>query len=81
MLNIKNSTRFNRDLKKFMHQQSILKELNTILDLLIQNIPLDKKYKDHPLSGNWAKRRECHIRPDVLLIYAKDEENLFGSSA
>lgn len=60
-----------------MHQQSILKELNIVLDLLMHNLPLEKKYKDHPLNGNWIKRRECHIRPDVLLIYMKDEENLF----
>lgn len=76
MLNIKNTTKFKQDLKKFAHKPKILEDLNDVLKLLMQEIPLDKKYRDHPLSGNWVGRRECHIKPDVLLIYTTDENNL-----
>ena len=80
MLKIKNSVKFKEDLKKFSHQQKVLKELNDVLEFLVQEIPLSKKYRDHPLSGNWVGRRECHIKPDILLIYMTDmtdENSLF----
>lgn len=77
MLKISNSVRFKKDLKKFEYQQFVLDELNEVLGFLIKEIPLDKRYRDHPLSGNWVGRRECHIKPDILLIYMTDKENLF----
>lgn len=33
--------------------------------------PLVTQYRDHDLSGNWTGYRECHIKPDLLLIYRK----------
>ena len=36
--------------------------------------PLEAKYKDHTLSGNYADFRECHIKPDLLLIYTFDDK-------
>lgn len=36
---------------------------------LISEIPLDIKHKDHALSGNYEDFKECHIKPDWLLIY------------
>ncbi len=39
-------------------------------------IPLDEKYKDHPLSGNYKGYRECHIQPDWLLIYLIEDDIL-----
>jgi mRNA interferase YafQ len=45
----------------------------TLLDSVIQDLvnerPLDAKYKDHPLYGNYKDYRECHIKNDWLLIY------------
>jgi mRNA interferase YafQ len=38
--------------------------------------PLPKKYNDHALKGKYTAYRECHIRPDLLLIYKKDKTNL-----
>lgn len=76
MLKIKNTVKFKKDLKKFLHQQKVLDGLNDILELLVKEIPLDIKYRDHQLSGNWNGRRECHIKPDVLLIYMINEEDL-----
>jgi mRNA interferase YafQ len=37
------------------------------------NQPLAEKYQDHDLSGEWSGYRECHIKPDLLLIYQKQE--------
>jgi mRNA interferase YafQ len=35
------------------------------------NMVLPNKLRDHDLIGNWSEHRECHIKPDVLLIYKK----------
>ena len=43
--------------------------LDDVIDTLRQGIPLDKKYRDHALSGNYEGFRECHIKPDWLLVY------------
>lgn len=68
------TTKFKKDLKKFKHQSKIIQELNDVLGLLIQRKSLQKKHLDHSLEGNWKGSRECHINPDVLLIYRADEE-------
>jgi len=36
---------------------------------LLNGIELDKKYKNHTLKGDYAGFQECHIKPDLLLIY------------
>ena len=36
---------------------------------------LDARYRDHDLSGDWAGYRECHIKPDLLLIYRKSDSD------
>jgi mRNA interferase YafQ len=43
--------------------------VDAIISDLINEIPLDNKHKDHPLSGNHLGCQECHIKPDWLLIY------------
>ena len=40
-----------------------------VVDILAQGKPLSERYHDHALTGNWAGHRECHIMPDLLLIY------------
>ena len=76
MLKVKNSAKFRKDLKKFQHKQTVISELK-VLSSLVNRKPLEEKYRDHPLTGNWANHRECHLKPDVLLIYKTDEKTLF----
>lgn len=73
MLKITPTTKFKKNLKKFKHQIKLMQDLNNVLDLLVHGKPLLKKHVDHPLSGNWKESRECHINPDVLLIYRIDD--------
>lgn len=54
-----------------------MEELGNVIALLINQKPLDKKYRDHYLSGPWFGHKECHIKPDVLLIYMTDKTTLF----
>lgn len=53
-----------------------MKILNDIVDCLAMGLPLDEKYKDHKLIGNYQGCRECHITPDWLLIYEICDEEI-----
>ena len=45
--------------------------------MLANDESLPKRYFDHALSGEWSDYRDCHIRPDLVLIYRKsDSETL-----
>jgi mRNA interferase YafQ len=47
------------------------------VNMLIADQSLSRRYFDHPLSGEWNDHRDCHIRPDLVLIYrTPDEYNL-----
>lgn len=55
------------------------KDIQPLLDieeLLRTDSPLPDQCHDNALSGNWFRKRECHIDPDWLLIYEKSEELL-----
>lgn len=36
---------------------------------------LEPGLRDHPLTGEWKGCRECHLSPDLLLIYRKEGES------
>ncbi|WP_458249933.1 type II toxin-antitoxin system YafQ family toxin, partial [Aeromonas veronii] len=48
-------------------------DLKPVLVALATDQPLDVRYRDHDLSGDWAGYRECYIKPDLLLIYRKSD--------
>jgi mRNA interferase YafQ len=77
MRTIKQSGQFKRDLKresKGPHRQILAKDFVAIVEALAQDQPLSEKYRDHPLIGNWQDCRDCHIKPDLILIYRKSDE-------
>lgn len=50
--------------------------LNSVVEKLLQGIPLEEKYKDHELKGEFKGFRECHIQPDWLLMYLLEDDIL-----
>ena len=46
-----------------------------IVDLLAIDTPLAQRHLDHPLSGEWSDHRDCHIKPDLILIYRKPDDD------
>lgn len=50
--------------------------LDEVVDLLRRGMPLDRKYHDHELTGSFKGFRECHIKPDWLLIYLIENDIL-----
>jgi mRNA interferase YafQ len=64
--------------KKDYHREKsgvLGKKLDELLNEAIATLridqPLPPRYHDHPMSGLWGKCRDCHIRPDLVLIYHK----------
>ena len=75
-LNVVLSNRFRTDLKLISKRGYDLDLLNAVVEKLASGIPLDEKYRDHSLTGNYVGFRECHILPDWLLIYRIDESEI-----
>ncbi len=79
MLKIARTSQFKRDYKRELrgsHKNTLEGDLKTVLTLLVQYEPLDEKYKDHALTGNWKDHRDCHIKPDLILIYRVEDNVL-----
>ena len=74
MLTNKFVSKFKKDIKKYQHQISVLDELDIVIKLLLAKKKLPEKYRDHSLFGNYVGMRECHVKPDILLVYSVDEE-------
>ena len=72
MRDIHVSNQFKTDLKKLSKQDRLA--VNTVVTKLQNDVHLDVKYRDHELHGNYEGYRECHIRPDLLLVYTKGSE-------
>jgi mRNA interferase YafQ len=76
MRTIEPTTRFRRDYKrekKGPHARRLDILLGEVLDMLAADKQLPARFRDHALAGNWADCRDCHIRPDLLLIYRKPD--------
>lgn len=77
MRKIERTARFKRDFKQVQRQYFFDKELfEEILKKLAADIPLGEKYHDHELQGRYKGTRECHLKPDWLLIYEKTDDGL-----
>ena len=75
-LQVKFSSRFEKDLKLAKKQKKDLNKLFNVIEKLANLEQLDNKYKDHPLLGEYKGLRECHIDPDWLLIYYVENNTL-----
>jgi len=74
MRTIKYTSQFKRDYKsekKSGHYQKLDDDLLLIVQLLAVDKPLSANKHDHALNGNWSDHRDCHIKPDLILIYRK----------
>ncbi len=75
-LEIVPSNQFKKDLK-LAHKRGLdLSKLSNVISTLANGEPLDQKFKDHPLIGDYNGFRECHIAPDWLLVYKIDNGKL-----
>lgn len=77
MRTIERSSAFKRDYMRVKatprHSKDVDLLVSTIVSLLLLDLALPETNRDHALSGDWANYRECHIKPDLLLIYCKPD--------
>lgn len=77
MREIEPTTRFRRDYRREKSGRlgkrldALLKE---VVKLLAADAPLARRHFDHALTGEWRDHRDCHIRPDLVLIYRKPDD-------
>lgn len=76
MHQVKFTTAYKKAYKLMKKRGLDLSLLDEVVDLLRQGKQLDERYRDHALTGNFAGFRECHIKPDWLLVYLIENDIL-----
>lgn len=77
MRTIRQSGQFKRDLKregKGQHRKVLQDEFVALIAKLGADKPLEPRHRDHLLTGDWRDHRDCHVRPDLILIYRKPDD-------
>ena len=77
MRTIERTGQFKRDYKREVkgpHRQTLASDFTAILTALANNQPLAEKHRDHALTGDWIDHRDCHVKPDLVLIYRKPDD-------
>ena len=69
------TSQFKKDVKRAGKRGKDMAKLKAALELLIDGVSLPAQFKDHPLRGNFAGSRDCHIEPDWVLIYTLTEKD------
>jgi mRNA interferase YafQ len=80
MRRIERTGQFKHDYKreaKGQHRTTLDADLMPVLQALANNRPLEPRYRDHSLTGEWKDHRDCHVRPDLVLIYRKPDNEVF----
>jgi mRNA interferase YafQ len=78
MRTVRHTTRFRRDYrreKSGRYGRQLDRDLLAAVTLLANDQPLPPRYFDHSLGGEWSDHRDCHIRPDLVLIYRKSVDS------
>ena len=76
MRRIEPTNAFKRDYKreaKGKYRQALQNDFVDVVRWLAADEPLTARHRDHPLSGEWNDHRDCHIKPDLVLIYRKPD--------
>lgn len=76
MRTIEQTGQFKRDYKreaKGSRGQMLASDFVAIVTSLANDQPLADKHRDHALTGEWKDHRDCHIKPDLVLIYRKPD--------
>jgi len=79
-IKIEPSTTFKRDFKRISkgpYGLSLDTDLQAVFSALRSGQPLERKYRDHSLGGEWSGWRDCHLHPDLLLVYRVSDETLY----
>ena len=73
---VKETNQFKRDYRLAKRRGQNVQLLKDIVIQLANDQPLPEKNRDHALTGDWKGFRECHVTPDWLLVYKKENDIL-----
>jgi len=79
MRTIEWTSQFRRDYKregKGQHRTSLDADLGSVLTALVNDQSLEHRHRDHALTGDWKDFRDCHVKPDLVLIYQKSGDGI-----
>ena len=76
MYQVKYTSAYKKSYKLMVKRGLDMSALNNVVDTLRQGKQLDAKYRDHSLTGNFIGFRECHIKPNWLLVYLIENDVL-----
>jgi len=74
MRRIEPAGQFRRDYgreAKEQHRATVDADLEPVIEALANDQPLEARHRDHALTGDWKDHRDCHVKPDLVLIYRK----------
>jgi len=77
MRTVRYTGRFKRDYRREKsghHGKRLDALLMEVVNLPAADKPLPRRNFDHPLTGEWSDHRDCHVRPDLILIYLKPDD-------
>lgn len=72
------TSQFKRDYKREsrgQHRVTLDADLFPVLDALANDKPLEPRHRDHTLTGDWKDHRDCHVKPDLVLIYREPTDD------
>jgi len=73
---VKETSQFKKDYRLAKRRGQNIQLLKDIIIQLANDQPLPEKNRDHALAGDWKGFRECHVTPDWLLVYKKENDVL-----
>ena len=73
---LKLTAKYKKNYRLMQKRGMDMRLLDTVVEKLLNGETLDPRYRDHALTGNFKGFRECHIRPDWLLVYLKEDDIL-----
>jgi mRNA interferase YafQ len=68
---------FERDVKRLRKRGKDMGQLLAVVEALRVRQLLEPRHRDHPLTGDWSGFRNCHVKPDWVLVYRLDEEAVY----
>jgi mRNA interferase YafQ len=77
MRTVEPTGKFKRDLRRELrgrYRATLVEELDALITLLAADAALATHYRDHALAGDWRNHRDCHVKPDLVLIYRKPDD-------
>ncbi|MGH6778213.1 MAG: type II toxin-antitoxin system YafQ family toxin [Bradyrhizobium sp.] len=76
MRTIERTGQFKRDFKRELkgrYGKTLDQDVGDIIAMLAKGEPLAAKHRDHALSGDWDDHRDCHVKPDLVLLYRRPD--------